>query len=93
MNLIILERTRLGQYFEYPCYGGLAHRKLFRAIWISKKMWKSGFFRNFLQFLLEVPLVKIAKKSTFSHFFGIQIALKSLEGIQNITQAYFFPKQ
>ena len=44
MKLIFLERARLRQHFEYPFYGHWTHRKIFRAIWISKKLWKMHFF-------------------------------------------------
>ena len=44
MKLIFSERARLRQHFEYPFYGRWTHRKIFRAIWISKKLWKMHFF-------------------------------------------------
>ena len=47
MNLIILEITRLGQYFEYPCYGGLAHRNFLEGFESQRKCEKVDFFAIF----------------------------------------------
>ena len=66
MKLIFLERVMPRLYSEYLFYGGLTHRKIFRAIWSSKKVWKSALFSNFG---LWVPIVKYPKKCTFSCVF------------------------
>ena len=73
-----LERTRLGKYFEYPCYGGLAPRKFLLRFEFQKKNVKKWIFRNFSQFLIEIPLVKIAKNCEKIHFFTFFWKFKSL---------------
>ena len=75
MKLIFSESPRHGGHFEYPFYGVLTHRKISRAIWISKNTPKMAFFRIFGY---GYPYEIFAKNAIFLLFFCFQITLEAL---------------
>ena len=70
IKLIFSKSPTHGGYFEYPCYGGLTHRKIFGAIWISKNTPKMAIF---CIFDYGYPYEKLAKYAIFSLFRGVPI--------------------
>ena len=64
-----LERAWLRQHFEYPFYGRWTHRNFFRAIWISKKLWKCT-FSALLRALLKALISYTKSKKTHHHCFS-----------------------